>query len=323
MQARPHGEPVGHRLPVGRGSHLLHVDGGAAPALRRVACHRRPAAHTISYWSVDNAGNVENAHSGYVNVDITAPVTTATGLAASASTGWTNAAKTVILSATDALSGPAATYYTVDGGGQQTYTTSFSISAVGSHAISYWSVDNAGNVETAHTGYVNIDVAAPVTNATGLSATRTSGWHTAASSFTLAASDTGGSGLATTSYTVDGGATALYAGSVIVNGDASHVITYWSTDAAGNVEVHPHGLPQHRFDSAGHHGRNRTQRLDRRSGAGDVARVRLDARASPPPPTRSAAATGRPTAAPSPSATPPRSPTGRPTRPATSRLTTR
>jgi hypothetical protein len=171
-----------------------------------------------------------------VRVDATAPATTASGLVAGAGSNWTNA-PLVTLAATDALSGVAATYYTVDGGARQTYTTPFSVSTAGSHAITYWSVDNAGNVETAHNGFVNIDVVKPVTVATGLADTTTSAWHTAATSFTLAANDTGGSGLATTNYTIDGGASAQYTGAPVpVSGDASHVITYWSTDAAGNAE---------------------------------------------------------------------------------------
>ncbi len=38
------------------------------------------------YWSTDNLGNIESPHVGYVNIDTTAPVTAATGLAADQST---------------------------------------------------------------------------------------------------------------------------------------------------------------------------------------------------------------------------------------------
>lgn len=59
---------------------------------------------------------------------------------------------TVTLSAT-ATSGftIADTYYTVDGGAQQTYTTPFTVSGEGSHTVTYWSVDNAGVYEIART----------------------------------------------------------------------------------------------------------------------------------------------------------------------------
>ncbi len=186
--------------------------------------------------AVDTLGVGGTTATYTVNIDATPPVTTATGLVASAGSNWTNA-PLVTIAATDALSKVAATYYTVDGGARQTYSAPFGVATSGSHTISYWSVDNAGNTETAHSGFVNVDLIKPVTIATGLAGTATSGWHTAATSFTLAASDAGNSGLATTNYTIDGGTSMQYTGAPVpVSGDAGHVITYWSTDLAGNVE---------------------------------------------------------------------------------------
>jgi len=101
--------------------------------------------------------------------DSTAPTTTATGLAADAASGWTNTAVTVGLSADDGTgSGVAGVHYTIDGGAEQTVaaaTASFTVSDQGNHTIHYWSVDVAGNVESAKTGFVNIDATKPVTKA--------------------------------------------------------------------------------------------------------------------------------------------------------------
>ncbi len=133
--------------PVRGERHLLHVDGGAQQTYTAPFTVSAQGSHTIVYWSVDKAANTEAKHTGYVNIDTTAPTTTATGLQASATSGWRTTGQTVTLTATDALSGVTATYYTIDGGAQQTYTAPFVVSAQGSHTIVYWSVDAAANTE--------------------------------------------------------------------------------------------------------------------------------------------------------------------------------
>ena len=112
------------------------------------------------------AGTILTTTSGGV-VDTTAPKTMATGLQTGATKGWRNAKQTVTFKATDAGSGVAATYYTVNGGARRTYTGPFDIAAAGSRVIKYWSVDWARNVEAKHIGYVNIDVSRPVCKAIG------------------------------------------------------------------------------------------------------------------------------------------------------------
>jgi hypothetical protein len=49
-----------------------------------------------------------------------------------------------------APSGVKAIYYKIDGGSTQTYSGPFTLSE-GSHVVTYWAEDNAGNVETQHT----------------------------------------------------------------------------------------------------------------------------------------------------------------------------
>jgi len=100
-------------------------------------------------------------------VDTIAPHTTAKGLQAKDSAGWRHTSQTVTLQASDSGSGPAATYYTIDGGARQTYSAPFVVTAAGPHAVTYWSLDWAGNAEAKHTGYVNLDLAQPTCLAQG------------------------------------------------------------------------------------------------------------------------------------------------------------
>jgi hypothetical protein len=110
------------------------------------------AANAVS----DRAGNTTNATSSpAVNVDRTAPVTTAT-----APPAWNNTDVTVNLSASDALSGVAATHWSLDGGADQT-GNSVPVTTEGDHTLAFHSVDNAGNTETTQTIHVQIDKTGP------------------------------------------------------------------------------------------------------------------------------------------------------------------
>jgi len=101
-----------------------------------------PAANLASYGSasvtVSNAPGLTSNALTFSITDVTAPATTASV-----------SGSTVTLSATDAGSGIAATYYTIDGGARQTYSAPFSVTANSVHTVSFWSVDRAGNTETA------------------------------------------------------------------------------------------------------------------------------------------------------------------------------
>ena len=111
--------------------------------------------HEIGYYSVDEAGNREQAGSAKVKVDRTAPLTIA-----DATDTWTAEDVTVKLSADDGGSGVAATYYAVDG---QDFTegNAVTVRTEGVHTVAFYSVDAAGNKETAKTQQVRIDRTAP------------------------------------------------------------------------------------------------------------------------------------------------------------------
>ncbi|WP_258171053.1 OmpL47-type beta-barrel domain-containing protein [Paenibacillus sp. R14(2021)] len=180
--------------------------------------------HQINFYSVDHAGNVEQAHSVTVNViDRTAPATTA-----EAPAGWVKEAA-VTLTATDAQSGVANTYYSIDGS-DYVEGTKIEVSTDGVHEISFYSVDRAGNVEKAQRSTVMIDRTAPTT-----AAAVPSGWSKQDVTVTLTANDAQ-SGVAKTYYSLDGSPYA--AGSVFtVESEGIHNVSYYSADAAGNEET--------------------------------------------------------------------------------------
>jgi hypothetical protein len=184
--------------------------------------------------AVDDLGVAGPTSTYEVKIDTTPPVTTSSGLSLTADAGWTNTAATVTLTPSDALSGVSATYYTIDSGSRQTYASHFSVSDPGSHKVTYWSTDNAGNVESSHIGYVNIDTTAPVTTASGLSATAGPAWSRNAT-VSLSANDAL-SGVAATYYAIDSGSRQTYSGSFKL-ADGAHTVIYWSVDKAGNVEA--------------------------------------------------------------------------------------
>ncbi|WP_413674775.1 OmpL47-type beta-barrel domain-containing protein [Massilia cellulosiltytica] len=102
---------------------------------------------------------------GTVNAaDTTAPSTTAT-----APQGMVTTDATITFAATDNQggSGVAATYYTVDGGARQTGNT-VTLTTSGTHTVSYWSTDWAGNTEQAHAVTVSIDKSADVTSSVSI-----------------------------------------------------------------------------------------------------------------------------------------------------------
>ncbi len=155
--------------------------------------------HSLAFYSVDNAGNREPTHTQLVVADTTFPTTTATQSAPTGKNGWSLASVTVTVSATDpdGAADVAATYYSIDGAPTQTYTAPFVVTGNAVHTVSFWSVDQAGNTETAHSITVLIDGMAP-TLAFGVPtpARNAAGWNNTPVDIPFYYGDNGGSGMA-------------------------------------------------------------------------------------------------------------------------------
>ena len=144
--------------------------------------------------------------------------------------GWINGAVTLTLTATDNVGGSGVRDVRYVVGASSTTvagsTASVTYSTSGIRNVDYSASDNAGNFSAVSSISIKVDVTTPVTT------------HTVNASgtlITLVASDSN-SGVAQTSYTVDGGPMSVYSTGIVLDG-LTHTVTYFSTDLAGNVEA--------------------------------------------------------------------------------------
>jgi len=123
--------------------------------------------HTAYVRTYDNSGSTAVHSFGPVCYDTVPPVSTAT-LSGTISSGVYISKVTITLSATDANSGVAHIYYSVDGAGYAAYTAPIAVSTAGTHTLLYYAKDVAGNSETAHTSVFSIKSPTTTTVTSGL-----------------------------------------------------------------------------------------------------------------------------------------------------------
>ena len=90
--------------------------------------------HSVAYWAIDSAGNVEATNYATVKIDSTVPTVAATVVD-----------RLLTVSANDSLSGLKSVHYKIDNGATQTYTGPVTLPA-SAVAVSVWAEDNAGNL---------------------------------------------------------------------------------------------------------------------------------------------------------------------------------
>jgi|GEM_PF-2816002 len=172
--------------------------------------------YTVKYYSVDNVDNTEGTTtSGVIKIDKKAPETSATVgtpqyKPEGTSTYYITSLTQITLSAEDEGSGVQTIYYKIDEGSEQIYSESspITISDEGPHTITYWSVDNVGNVEGAKTLSIYVDNSGPTIENIQIKPSYSDGTNLYISgTSTISASVTDvGSGVASCEYTLDGGA---------------------------------------------------------------------------------------------------------------------
>ena len=208
---------------------------------------------TVKYRAWDNVGNVEPVNTQEIRFDSVAPTTSITCNGSSCG-GWYTSAS-VSLSATDTGgSGVDRTVYTTDGSiptqdNGTTYSGPFPVTTT--TTVKYRSFDVAGNAEDVHSQLVQADSLAPSTSI-GCNGGACASWYKGPGSVSvsLSATDTGGSGINRTRYTLDGSTPTLSNGityTVPFAVTTTRTVRYRSFDVAGNAEAVQSRLIQ--FDS--------------------------------------------------------------------------
>ncbi len=117
--------------------------------------------HTLSYYSVDGAGNEEAVKTRAVRIDTAAPVTT---LAAPVNESrWYDSDVTVELDVDDGSPSRVTTFYRFVGETRafQTYDGALDVTVEGVHRLEYFSRDRAGNAEPPQNLTIHIDRTKP------------------------------------------------------------------------------------------------------------------------------------------------------------------
>ena len=186
----------------------------------------------VKFYSVDNAGNVENTQSLSVKVDKTAPITQA-----SYPTNWVNADVIVTFNADDSLSGVKETRYKV-GNSEWQVGEVLTVSNVGTHNIEFYSMDNAENEESIQNITVRIDKTAPITEVTLTGEELDDGSYKDQVTVVLnAADDVFGAGVAGIYYRIGTtGEYKLYEEAFVIKQTGMTIVSAYAVDAAGNQE---------------------------------------------------------------------------------------
>jgi len=184
--------------------------------------------HYIDYYSQDNAGNTELIRR--INFVIEAPDTAPPISTSNISAGWVNLNQSVEITATDDVSGVAATYFSSDGSNPtQLYSSPIPVTTEGITTFKFYSVDHRGNVEPVKTNYVKLDKTKPSSSSSVQSS------YVDSATVTFSGTDAV-SGVLNIAASLDGDPWD-YSGSVHTDEWGSHTIVWRATDYAGNQET--------------------------------------------------------------------------------------
>lgn len=184
---------------------------------------------TVYYKSTDNADNIETTKSTPIKIDKTSPTTSAVISATSGNNDWYISDIQITFTAVDNANGSGIKeiHYNSDGGTETIVagsSTSVIISTDGTHTITYYAVDIAGNSETSHSATFKMDKTSPIITVSGVTDGATYALGLVPKVSYTATDAT--SGVATSSDSLTGGDSY---------GMGTFTYTVTATDNAGNV----------------------------------------------------------------------------------------
>ncbi|MEV5436962.1 family 16 glycoside hydrolase [Streptomyces sp. NPDC052682] len=205
-------------------------------------------SHTVRYRALDKAGNVSAEKSVTFTVvaapsdDTTPPETSATvGGERNADGAYLDMA-TVTVFASDLGTGVDRIEYALGASGAwQPYTAPVMVHQPGTHTVRYRAADKAGNVSAEKSVTFMVvtapaqDTTPPVTGVSVEGTKNSDGAYIGTAKVTVAATDTGGTGVDRIEYALDGGPYLAYTGPVVVDRAGAHTLAYRATDKAGNT----------------------------------------------------------------------------------------
>jgi hypothetical protein len=122
--------------------------------------------YVVTYYAVDQVGNVEAPKNRKITLDLSAPASDMT-LEGDFTENTLSSSAKFILSSQDRLSGLKAIHYRIDDGPEKVYSGAISAAYLseGSHQLHYFAIDQAGNREEIKSFDFFVDRTAPLVNA--------------------------------------------------------------------------------------------------------------------------------------------------------------
>lgn len=186
----------------------------------------------LEYWAHSSFGDTSLKATRTILVDSAIPSLALSVPAPNGQNGWFISPVSVSASATDSVSGIAATQIKIDSGAWQAGPVT--VNGQGSHTAQAQATDQAGNSASSSVASFKIDSVAPDLTINAPAVDGLNGWYVSAPSVSVSGSDPT-SGLAAAELQVGSG--AWQPGSVTLTTDGTHTLNFRTRDNAGNQKT--------------------------------------------------------------------------------------